>query len=102
MIRRLGIGTSKASLTALASRPRAIAPVMFDTLEEVLLERPDRHLDELAAFIQNDFEVAVSMWTFGRVLKAKGWSRKITRCSAKEQNADLRDRYTADLTAFAS
>lgn len=94
-------GTSKAPLTALAIRPRAITPVIFDALKELLLERPDRHLDEFAAFLQ-EFDVVVSISTISRALKTEGWSKKTIRRKAKEQNADLRDRYMHELTAFAS
>jgi transposase len=95
-------GTPKAPFIALASRPRAITPVIFDALEELLLGNPDRHLDELTAFLQDEFELAVSNSTISRALKAEGWSKKTIRRKAKEQNADLRDRYMHELTGFAS
>lgn len=95
-------GTPKAPFTALASRLRAITPVMLDALKELLLERPDRHLDELVVFLQYEFEVGVSISTVSRALKTAGWPKKTVRRKAKEQNADLRARYMHELTACAS
>jgi len=42
--------------------------VISDALKELLLENPDRHLDELAAFLQDEFELAVSNSTISRAL----------------------------------
>lgn len=95
-------GSPTAPITAPAGRSRIITPVMFDALKEMLLGKPDRQLDELAAFLQEEFDVEVSNSTISRTLKAEGWSKKTIRRKAKEQNADLRDNYSHDLTSFAS
>lgn len=95
-------GSPRAPITAPPGRSRIIMPVMFDALKEMLLGKPDRQLDELAAFLQEDFDVEVSNSTISRTLKAEGWSKKTVRRKAKEQNADLRDKYSHDLTSFAS
>jgi len=95
-------GNPRAPFTAPVGRSRIITPVMFDALKELLLRKPDRQLDELAAFLQDDFDVEVSKSTISRTLKAEGWSKKTIRRKAREQNADLRDKYAHELTAFAS
>ena len=95
-------GNPSAPFTAPIGRSRIITPVMFDALKELLLGKPDRQLDELAAFLQDDFDVEVSKSTISRTLKAEGWSKKTIRRKAKEQNEDLRDKYAHELTAFAS
>ncbi|GAB7336309.1 hypothetical protein MBLNU13_g09053t1 [Cladosporium sp. NU13] len=95
-------GSPMAPPTASVGRSRIITPVMVDALKEMLLGKPDRQLDELAAFLRDDFDVEVSNSTISRTLKMEGWSKKTIRRRAKEQNADLRDKYSHDLTAFAS
>jgi transposase len=45
---------------------------MFDALKELLLEKPDRQLDELAAFLRDEFDVEVSISTISHTLKAEG------------------------------
>lgn len=74
---------------------------MFDALKELLLGKSDRRLDELAAFLLEEFDVEVSTLTISRMLKAEGWSKKTMRRKAKEQSADLRDKYMHELSAFA-
>lgn len=95
-------GTPNAPPTVPVGRSRAVTSVMSDALKEMLFSKPDRQLDELAVFLQDDFEVEVSNSTISRTLKKEGWSRKTIRRKAKEQNADLRDKYLHDLTSFAS
>ena len=76
--------------------------MMFDALKELLPRKPDRRLDELAAFLREEFDVEVLTSTISRSLKAEGWSKKTIWRKAKEQNADLRDKYLHELTTFAS
>ena len=95
-------GSPRAPFTASPGRPRSITPTMFDALEELLLRKPDRQLDELATFLREEFDVEVSASTISRTLKVEGWSKKTIRRKAKEQNADLRDKYLHELTTFAS
>jgi hypothetical protein len=80
--------------------PRSITPTIFDALEELLLGKPDRQLDELAAFLREEFDVEVSTPTISRTLKVEGWSKKMIRCKAKEQNADLREKYLHELSFY--
>ena len=95
-------GSPRAPLTASPVRPRSITPTMFEALKGLLLRKPDRQLDELAAFLREEFDVEVSISTISHTLRAEGWSKKMIRRKAKEQNADLRDKYLHELSAFAS
>ena len=95
-------GSLRAPFTTAPGRPRSITPTMFDALKELLLQKPDRQLDELAAFLQEEFDVDVSTSTISRTLIAEGWSKKMIQRKAKERNADLRDKYLHELSAFAS
>jgi len=95
-------GCPRAPTTAPRGRSRRITPVMFDALKEMLLGKPDCQLEELAAFLHEDLDVEVSNFTISRTLKAEGWSKKTIQRKAKEQNSDLRDKYSHDLTSFAS
>jgi transposase len=60
---------------------------MFSALKEMLLRKPDRQLDEVVAFIQDDFDVEVSSATIGRALNADGRSKKTIWRKAKKQEA---------------
>lgn len=93
-------GSPNAPRTVPVGRSRAIASVVSDALKEMRLSKPDRRLDELAAFLQDDFEAEVSNSAI--MLKEEGRSRRTIRRKAKEQNADLRDKYLHYLTSFAS
>jgi len=67
-----------------------------------LLAKPDQYLDEMAVILWDEFEAWVSESTISRSLRAAGWSRKIARRVAHERNADLRDTYFHNLSAFRS
>jgi transposase len=95
-------GSPRAPFTAAPGRPRSITPTMYDALKELLLRKPGRQLDELTAFLREEFDVEVATSTMSRTLRIEGWSKKMIRRKAKEQNADLRDKYLHELTAFAS
>jgi hypothetical protein len=75
---------------------------MFDALKELLIGKPDRQLDELAAFLLEKFDIEVSTSTMSRTLGAEGWFKKMMRRKAQEQNANLRDKYLHELSAFVS
>ena len=47
----------------------------------------------MAFFLWDEFGTLVSTHSFSRTLKAAGWSRKVARQIAREQNANLRDFY---------
>jgi transposase len=58
-------------------RPRAISPAMLEALCEHLVEKPDLYLDEMAEFLQDEFEVLVSSYTISRALRSHGWTKKV-------------------------
>lgn len=95
-------GKPRAPPTGLVGRRRLITSPMFDAVKEMLFQKPDRYLDEIAEFLRLDFSVAVSAATISRALAAQGWSKKTIKRKAQEQSAELRDQYAYDLTAFAS
>jgi hypothetical protein len=75
---------------------------MLDALREHLLEKPDLYLDEMVAFLWDDFEAPVTMSTISRALASIKWSKKVARRVAVERNADLRDFYLHNLSCFRS
>jgi transposase len=83
-------------------RRRSIAPPMLDALRERLLEKPGLYLEEMALFLWDEFGVLVSTHSISRTLRAVGWSKKVARQIAREQNAELRDFYLHNLTQFQS
>src|SRR5689334_15327859 len=85
-------GTTRAPPNK-AGRPRTITPPMLSALCDRLLEKPDMYQDEIAVFLWDEFEVLVTTFSIGRALASIGWSKKIARRIAQEQNADLRDLY---------
>lgn len=51
------------------------------------------HLDEMALFLYDEFDVNVSEATVWRCLHRLGWSRKNMKKIAKQRNQDLRNRW---------
>ena len=83
-------------------RRRRITPVMLDALREKLLEKPGMYQDEMVVFLWDEFDILVNASAVSRALASIGWSKKVTRQIAKEQNADLRDYYLHNLSVFQS
>ena len=83
-------------------RRRSITPLMLDALRERLLEKPGLYQEEMALFLWDEFGTLVSTHSISRTLRAVGWSKKVARQIAREQNADLRDFYLYNLTQFQS
>ncbi len=75
---------------------------MLEALQEHLLERPELYHEEMAGFLRDEFGVAVSKHSIKRALKAIGWSKKVVRRIAQEQNADLRDFFFYNLAQLHS
>lgn len=94
-------GTTKAPLNGVG-RPRCISPSMLEALREYLLGKPDRYLDELAILLWDDFDNLVTTMSISRALASMGWSKKTARRVARERNADLRDLYLHNISAFRS
>jgi hypothetical protein len=75
---------------------------MLKALREYLLGKPDRYLDELAILLWDDFNVLVIIMSISRALASMGWLKKAARRVARERNADLRDLYLYNMSAFRS
>lgn len=80
--------------SARAGRRRSITPPMIQTLCDHLLEKPGLYVDE--------FHIWVTSSSLKWALASVGWSRKVARQRAKEQNADLCDFYLHNLSNFKS
>jgi transposase len=74
-------------------RPRSIIQFILEALYDHLLEKPELYLEEIAIFLQDEFEVLVSISSISKALKSVGWSKKAACRVAREQNPDLRDFY---------
>lgn len=83
-------------------RRRTVTPPMIQTLCEHLLEKPGLFVDEMILFIWDEFHTWVTSSSLKRALVSVGWSKKVARQKAKEQNADLRDYYLHTLSDFRS
>jgi transposase len=94
-------GKTKAPSNGVGRR-RRITPQMLDALREHLLEKPGLFQDEMVIFLYDEFSVLVTIPNISRALKSIGWSKKVTRHIAKEQNSDLRDYYLHSLSEFRS
>jgi transposase len=83
-------------------RRRQITPAMLDALRDKLLEKPGMYQDEMAVFLYDEFGILVNNSAVSRALASIGWTKKASRQIAKERNADLRDYYLHNLSAFQS
>jgi hypothetical protein len=92
--------TSGRPSSALADR--SITPPMLSALLDRLIKKPNMHQDEMAVFLFDEFDVLVTTQSISRALAAAKWSKKVARRVATEQNADLRDFYQYNLSAFRS
>ena len=75
---------------------------MLQALQEHLLRKPGLYLDEMALFLWDESKVLMTAMSISKTLKSIGWSKKVARSIAKERNADLRDYYLYNLSAFHS
>jgi hypothetical protein len=73
---------------------------MLEVLCDRPLEKPGLYVDEMANFLWDEFRVQVTNSSLKRALASAGWSKKVARQRAKEQNADLRDFYLHNLPDF--
>jgi transposase len=73
---------------------------MLEALLNLLRDNSTLHLDEMAIFVWDTFDELLSPSTISRSLKRAGWSKKVARRIAQEQNADLRDMYQYDLSEY--
>ena len=94
-------GNVKAPPTRVGRR-RSITLPMLAALCDRLLEKPGLYIDEMVIFIWDEFQVLITDSSIKRALASAGWSKKVARQRAKEQNADLRDYYLRNLSDFQS
>ncbi|KAK4071524.1 transcriptional regulator family: Helix-turn-helix [Purpureocillium lilacinum] len=94
-------GSTKAPPNS-GGRPKSITPLMLTVLLEKLASEPSLRLEDMAAFLNDEFEADVTRFGVGRALKAAGWSRKSTQNVAKERNARLRDEYMHEISCMRS
>lgn len=83
---------------------RIITPSMLEALCDHLLERPTSslYLDEMAVFLQDEFQIRAIACAISRALASIKQSKKTAQQKAKERNADLRDTYAYYLSGFRS
>lgn len=94
-------GNARAPPTRVGRR-RTINPSMLEALCDYLLVKPGLYVDEMVVFLWDEFSMQVTNSSLKRALASVGWSKKMAKRRAKEQNADLRDFYLHNLTAFRS
>lgn len=75
---------------------------MLVALREHLLEKPGVYQDGMAIFLYDEFSVQVTIPNVSKALKSIGWSKKVSRRVAKEQNAELRDYHLHSRSEFRS
>jgi len=66
---------------------------MINHLLEYLKHKPDLYQEEMATFLNDEFNIKVSPWSVKRALKRRGWSKKVAKKIARERNQELRDDY---------
>ncbi|KAI9155810.1 hypothetical protein HJFPF1_08399 [Paramyrothecium foliicola] len=76
-----------------AGRPTEITENMWLALANLLRDRPCISQQRMAYFLYKQYNLTVSRPTIGRLLKRKGWTKKVAQTIAKERNPDLRDDY---------
>lgn len=94
-------GSIRAPATRVGRR-RSVTSPMIEALCDRLLEKPGLYLDEMTIFLWDEFLVQVTNPILKQALASTGWSKKVARQRAKEQNADLRDSYMHNLSDFQS
>lgn len=75
---------------------------MIEVLCDHLFEKPGLYLDEMAAFLWDEFQTLVTTSSIRRALVSKVWSKKTAQQQAREQNTDLREFYLYNLSDFQS
>lgn len=93
---------SARSPPACVGRPSTITPVMLDALRDHLAENPDLYVEEMVAFLRDEFGILSSPSSLKRALAGAGWTRKKAQQKATEQSPELRDFYQHKLSQFRS
>ncbi|KAK9846153.1 hypothetical protein MYU51_002995 [Penicillium brevicompactum] len=101
MISRKSLTASQMAKAAECSK-RSIINISNNLSRFGNVRAPPTRLDEMAIFLWDEFRIQVTNSSLKRALASVGWSKKVARQRAKEQNADLRDFYIHNLSDFQS
>jgi transposase len=85
-----------------AGRPSKITPAMRAALREILILRPELERNEIQEYFKHNFNVVVSERSIGRTLDSMGYTRKVSRRVALQQDPDLRDYYLHRISKYKS
>jgi transposase len=83
-------------------RHSAFPTHVLAALLDHLLNKPDLYLDEMAEFVWDQYEVAVSVASVQRALTACKWTKKKNRRVARERDPALRDACMYELSEYRS
>lgn len=81
-----------------AGRPKTIAPPMLTALYDQLSLNSCMTLEDMAAFLRNEFDADVTRFSISRALSKARWSKKCTQNVALERNPELRDEYMHEIS----
>ncbi|KAK3990708.1 hypothetical protein QBC44DRAFT_60596 [Cladorrhinum sp. PSN332] len=93
----LRFGTTTAPSNG-AGRPKTVAPPMLTALYDQLSRNPCMRLEDMAAFLRNEFDADVTRFSISRAPREAKWSKKCTQNVARERNPDLRDEYMHEIS----
>lgn len=93
---------SPNSPTITPGPPPSITPVTLEVFCDHLAEIPGLYVEEMGNFLWDEFKVSPSSSSVQRALSRAGWTKKMARQKAKEQNPRLRDFYQHKLSEFRS
>jgi transposase len=83
-------------------RPSSITPEIRDALLAHLDKNPELYLEEMVAYLRDEFGVHVTRFSVRRVLHSARWSKKKFRRKAIEQHPDLVDYYLHTISPLHS
>lgn len=79
-----------------------ITTYMQNALQDQLKDKSCVDRKEIASYLQDEFDVEVSVSSVIRTMQSMGWSEKITRRVAKQRNSVLRHLYHYKLSKYKS
>ncbi len=74
----------------------------MQSLLDLLRDKPDLYLDEMADYIEAQFDVAVNPNTIGRKLKEARWRNKRIHHKASQQSMPLRQDWIRKVSQFTA
>ena len=80
--------------------PRKITEYMWAALKHRLATKASMTYQQMATWLRREFDVIVSPWTVGRRVRQPGWTLKVLRKVAKEQDPELQDRHVQERAAL--